>query len=217
MKGKILIALIFIGVISCLSLYKDTTMPKIENFEIKQFETNKNEIKIGIISDTHIPDRVKVLPKEIKDAFKDVDLIIHAGDFTNLETLNELEKIAPVFAVEGNTDRSEIKDKLPEGLILEIFNFKIGISHSSTHFWLLSHLDFLNKLAEKLAKKENFDIFIFGHTHLSFLKELDGNNKKILLMNSGSPTTPFLSNRNSIGLLKITKDSFNGEIIPIKQ
>jgi len=35
---------------------------------------------LGLISDTHIPQVTPHLPPEIKDIFKDVDLILHAGD-----------------------------------------------------------------------------------------------------------------------------------------
>jgi len=212
----ILIPIIIIGIISGLSIYKTTTMPKIENFETQEFKTEKSEILIGVISDTHIPTRAKNLPAEIKDIFKNVDLIIHAGDFVNFETKKELEKIAPVIAVEGNMDLKEVREKLPEGIILKIYNFKIGIAHSPTSIWLVSHLDFGEKLAERLAKKENLDILVFGHTHRPHLEEFNFEGRKILLINPGSPTDP-LFYQTAVGLLRITKDSFKGQIIYLKK
>jgi len=197
-------------------IYKNTKMPKIpQNFTQVEFKTEKNEVLIGIISDTHIPNRVKVLPKEIREIFKDVDLIIHSGDIENLETLKELEKIAPVFAVEGNMDLPEVRKELPEGILLKIYEWKIGIIHSPFPFWLGSHFNQIQeKVAEKLAKKEGFDVLIFGHTHQSFLKELNHGGKKFLLINPGSPTVPPpFSQKTSIAILKIKKDSFKGEII----
>ena len=38
---------------------------------------------IGLISDTHIPDRARIIPQNVIDAFEEVDLIIHAGDLTS--------------------------------------------------------------------------------------------------------------------------------------
>lgn len=208
-------------------------MPNIpEDFEIRQPFINNiggedNEVLIGIISDTHIPSRAKVLPKKIRDIFKGVDLIIHAGDIENFKTLRELEKIAPVFAVEGNTDFVEVKEKLPEGLLLKIYDWKIGIVHSPFPFWLGSHFNWIQeKVAKELVKKQNLDILIFGHTHRTLLKELNykpvaslpvivsqlSEGKKILLINPGSPTVPLFS-KASVCLLRITKDSFKGEII----
>ncbi|MBZ9578486.1 metallophosphoesterase [Patescibacteria group bacterium] len=199
-------------------------MPKIpENFEIQQFETEKGEFLIGIISDTHVPSRAKILPEEIKEIFKGVDLIIHAGDIEHLETLRELEKVpavptqVPIFAVEGNTDSIEVKEKLPEGLLLKIYGWKIGIVHSPFPFWLGSHFNWIQeKVAKELVKKQNLDILIFGHTHVALLKELNFEGKKILLINPGSPTVPLFS-KASICLLKITKDSFKGEIVYLEK
>ena len=194
--------------------YKQTTMPKIlENFESHQWETAKEETLIGVISDTHIPGRAKTLPKEIREIFKGVDLIIHSGDIENLETLKELEKITQVFAVEGNMDPKETKEKLPERISVKIFNFKIGIVHSLFPFWLGSHFNWLQeKVAKKLAQNQDFDILIFGHTHRPFLKELNFEGKKVLLINPGSPTAPFFS-QPSVAILKINPQNFEAKII----
>ena len=51
-------------------------------------------MKIGVLSDTHIPGACASLPAEIVAAFKDVDLILHAGDLVEMKVLKELRKIA---------------------------------------------------------------------------------------------------------------------------
>ena len=196
---------------------KQNKMPKIpQNFQLQNFQIEKKEVLIGIISDTHIPSRAKELPKEIFEVFKNSDLIIHSGDIENLETLKELEKIAPLIAVEGNMDQKETKEKLPEGVSLQIYNWKIGILHSPFPFWLGSHFNFIQeKMAQRLAEKENFDILIFGHTHRPFLKELDLKGKKFLLINPGSATIPFFT-QPSVAILKINQQNFEAEIINLK-
>jgi hypothetical protein len=193
---------------------KQNQMPEIpQNFQAQEFQTEKKEIQIGIISDTHIPSRVKALPEEIFEIFKGVDLIIHSGDIENLETLKELEKIAKVIAVEGNMDQKETKEKLPEGIAIKIYNWKISIIHSPFSFWLGSHFNFVQEMeAKRLAEKENFDILIFGHTHQPFLKELNLGTKKILLINPGSPTVPFFT-QPSVSILKINQQNFEAKII----
>ena len=218
MRKKILIPIIIIiGIIFSLSLYKDSNMPEIpQNFPRIQFETEKKEVLIGVISDTHIPGRGKSLPKEIFEIFKNVDLIIHSGDIENLETLKELEKIAPIFAVEGNMDQKETKEKLPERISVKIFNFKIGVVHSSPSFWLGSYLNLSQqKAAKKLAKRENLDILIHGHTHRAYLEEFNLEGKKILLINPGSPTSPFFS-QPSVAILKISPQNFEAKIVYLK-
>ena len=58
---------------------------------------------IGVISDTH-----GLLRPEAVKALKGVELIIHAGDIGDPKILRALERIAPVHAVRGNTDRARL-------------------------------------------------------------------------------------------------------------
>ena len=55
---------------------------------------------IGLISDTH-----GLLRPEAVRALAGVSHIIHAGDIGEPEILDELRKIAPVYAVRGNNDK----------------------------------------------------------------------------------------------------------------
>ncbi|MFC2006747.1 hypothetical protein ACFLUQ_01105 [Chloroflexota bacterium] len=48
------------------------------------------------------------LPAQIKDIFRGIDLILHAGDIYTLPVLNELELAAPIIAAEGNYNPSEV-------------------------------------------------------------------------------------------------------------
>src|SRR5256712_13153692 len=61
-------------------------------------------MKIGLISDTHIPEAMPELPGQVRAVFSGVDLILHAGDLHCLEVLDWLEEIAPVLACRGNGD-----------------------------------------------------------------------------------------------------------------
>ncbi len=217
-RNKFFLILIFLSlIVGGFLTYKNDTMPKIEEpLPVEEFQTSKEEVLIGVISDTHIPTRTKILPKEIEKIFKNVDLILHAGDMENLETLEELKKIAPVMAVEGNMDFPETKTKLPPAISLRIYNWKIGLIHSPISSWPDSHFNWRQeKTAKELAEKEGFDIVIFGHTHRIDLTELKIEGKKALLINPGSPTFPLLA-KPSVGLLRISRDSFQGEIIYLK-
>jgi len=198
-------------------VYKQNQMPEISgNFQVQEFKTRENEILIGIISDTHIPSRAESLPTEIFEIFKNVNLIIHSGDIDNLETIKKLESIAPVFAIKGNMDQKEIKEKLPESILLKIYSWKIGVIHSPFSFWLGSHSNFIQeKVAQKLAKKENLDILIFGHTHQPYLKEFNFQEKRFLLINPGSATTPFFT-QPSVAVLKINPQNFEAQIVYLK-
>src|SRR5437879_13803523 len=61
-------------------------------------------MRIGIISDTHIPEACEHLPAPVFEVFKGVDLVMHAGDVYVNRVLDELAEIAPVIAALGNGD-----------------------------------------------------------------------------------------------------------------
>ncbi len=61
-------------------------------------------MRIGLISDTHIPSAGRDLWPQVYDALRGVDLIMHAGDLYDLAVLDWLEALAPVIAVSGNGD-----------------------------------------------------------------------------------------------------------------
>jgi uncharacterized protein len=83
---------------------------------------------IGVLSDTHIPDRTDELPGQILDLFRGVDLILHAGDISIPAILDQLRVIAPVVAVKGNRDQAALP-LLPERTIVSAGPWRIGLIH----------------------------------------------------------------------------------------
>jgi uncharacterized protein len=178
-----------------LTTLPQTKLPKTEPAKI-----------IGVISDTHIPTRTTALPKTIAEAFQNVDYIIHAGDLTELTVIDELEQIAPVLAVQGNMDTGTAKEFLPKTNQLKIMNWTIGVTHDPAAAYGTSNL-------REIAKQNNLDVIIFGHTHTAGIKWED----KKLYLNPGSPTDPqppFLS-KPTVAILKITKEAIIPEIIDL--
>jgi len=165
------------------------------NFEVKK--------TIGLISDTHVPKRAACIPKKVLEVFASVDYIIHAGDLVELSVIDELEQVAPVLAVHGNMDSPEVNNILPELNSLKIFDWKIGVLHDPNALLGSDKMIYL-------AKENNFNVFVYGHTHASRIKW----ESEILCINPGSPTDPAsILNKPSVGLLKITKDRITPEII----
>ncbi len=153
----------------------------------------KNITRVGVISDTHIPTHSPSLPRPLLDGLKTVDLILHAGDFITLNTLRELEKIAPVYAVSGNMDGYEIKRTLPAKREIKISRFKIGIIHGYGRS---------SDLPLRMRKEfEGVDVIVFGHSHKPFNQIING----ILMFNPGSPTDKIFTNTNSFGILELNK------------
>ena len=67
---------------------------------------------IGLISDTHMPQRWPSMPTAVSQIFADVSMILHAGDVGELWVLDELSEIAPVIAVHGNDDTADAQREL---------------------------------------------------------------------------------------------------------
>jgi len=162
-------------------------------------------MKIGIIADTHIPEKTKTIPAKVLKAFKEVDMIIHAGDLVNLDVLKQLKDTCPqVKAVYGNMDSWEVKNILAEKEIIRINNFKIGIIHGQ------GSPDQLIEYTSRVFQADNPDVIIFGHSH-SALNLRKGN---ILYFNPGSPTDKIFALYNSYGIITIG-DKIDGKIIKI--
>ncbi len=156
---------------------------------------------IGLISDTHIPDRARVLPQNVIDAFSDVELIIHAGDLTSMSVIEELERIAPVMAVQGNMDRASGLD-LPKAKVIEAEGLRIGVIHGEVY----PRADSDQLLY--LAKELDVDILVSGHSHQPKIEQKEGK----LLLNPGSPIVPRLADR-TVMLLEINNKEVDVEIV----
>ena len=158
---------------------------------------------IGLISDTHIPDRARVLPQKVLEAFSDVELILHAGDLTSPRVIEELETLAPVMAIQGNMDRANGL-RLPRARIVEVDGLKIGLIHGEVY--PRGDSDQLLYLAKEL----DADILVSGHSHQPKIEQKDG----VLLLNPGSPIVPRLADR-TVMILEIKNREVDVEIIKI--
>lgn len=158
---------------------------------------------IGLISDTHIPDRARILPQNVIDAFSDVDLILHAGDLTSPKVIDELEEIAPVMAVQGNMDRAN-GINLPKAKVIEAEDLRIGLVHGEVY----PRADSQQLLY--LARELNVDILVSGHSHQPKIEQSEG----ILLLNPGSPIVPRLADR-TVMLLEINNREVDVELVKV--
>lgn len=151
-------------------------------------------MKIGVISDTHAR-TIEGIPLSILKALETVDLIVHAGDFTQKAVLDGLQAIGQVKAVYGNMDSQELKRILPERDMFETSGKRIGIIHGSGTPW---------GIAERIRKQfSGVDIIVFGHSHEPYNNYIQG----VLLFNPGQV-------KNSFGLLTID-DRIIADIIPL--
>ncbi|MBS3983799.1 MAG: metallophosphoesterase [Dethiobacter sp.] len=153
-------------------------------------------MRIGVISDTHIPARSRQLPPELFTLFAGVELILHAGDVAEEYVLNELAAIAPVEAVAGNMDSRALHNRLGRKRILELAGYRIGLTHGDE-----GGTD-KQKTPQRVLqsfKEDRVDCIIFGHSHQPYHETIHG----ILLFNPGSPTDRRCEPRHSCGLLSL--------------
>ena len=151
-------------------------------------------MRIVVLADTHIH-MLEHLPKKLIDALSTVGLIIHAGDFTDVQVLKELKQLRGVKAVQGNMDSMELKTVLPVKEIVEIGNKRIGVTHGSGSPWGIEDR------VRKMFESDRIDIIVYGHSHRSQNKVTND----ILLFNPGKAT-------DSFGILTIDGEA-KGEII----
>jgi len=132
-------------------------------------------ITLGVIADTHIPDRAQSLPPGLLDALKTegVDRILHAGDASHWKVIQALEAVAPVTIIQGNRDWF-FGMRTPKHITMVVNGVQITLAHG--------HRSMRHYLADKWAYlREGYrftryydllsidfpdsDLVIFGHTH----------------------------------------------------
>jgi uncharacterized protein len=151
-------------------------------------------MRVGVLSDTHVPAIVPTLPPAIYEIFKNVDLILHAGDIVEMSILEELRAIAPVEAVAGNMDDAEIHLKLPSKKVLTLGNYSIGLIHGKYK------IDIQREMIRK--DFDDVDLIVYGHSHTPFWGKIDG----VYYLNPGSPTDKRHAPYNSVAVLEIGED-----------
>lgn len=182
-----------------------------------------NEMVIGIVADTHVPDRLENLHPGLCAGFRSAGVaqILHAGDVCNQAVLDELSETAPVMAVQGNRDLLLNGNLLPKTQLFEVFGKKIGLLHGHGNMWLyvvekfnfLLHgyqLSYYRKLAIKTFP--DADVFVYGHTHKPE-NERFGNR---LIFNPGSAGMGGWGYVPSYGIIRIAEDgTMRSEIIEL--
>ena len=158
-------------------------------------------IRVGVISDTHIPYRAKAIPPIVFELFQGVAMILHAGDLVCDDVIVELEAIAPVYAVHGNVDPPELVRKLPKKREIHVGGVRIGLIHGDGPGGSTPE--------RALAAFPGVDCVVFGHSHVPMCQRSGAT----LLFNPGSATDKRWEAQHSVGLLTVAQGAVTGEII----
>jgi putative phosphoesterase len=158
--------------------------------------TDETRYVIGLISDTH-----GLLRADVHRALAGVQLILHAGDVGGDEILDELELIAPVEAVYGNTDAPG-QSRLAPAIDREIGGVRIHVSHGH-EAGSPSPLRLVNRYAA--------DVIVYGHTHRQLVTRVDGT----LVVNPGAAGPRRFDIVPSVARLTIENGAADVEIVAL--
>jgi len=158
---------------------------------------------IVVMSDTHVR-TMEELPPKLLAAVRQADYVIHLGDFTSLNLLNEFRRLGNFSGILGNHDEPDLHKELKRIDEIEIGGKKLGLIHG-----------LINPIASRMRMRRSFhnnghriNAILYGHTHLPTIKF----EKDLLYFNPGSVAGKFPASVKSFGLLTID-GTINGKIV----
>ncbi|GAA1581852.1 YfcE family phosphodiesterase [Kribbella sancticallisti] len=135
-------------------------------------------MRLVLISDTHLPVRAKRLPAVLWEEIEAADVVIHAGDWVNVELLDELtERSARLIGCWGNNDGPLLRARLPEVARASLDGLSVAVVHETG----------AAKGRELRCEKAypDVDLLVFGHSHIPWDTTTP---RGLRLLNPGSPT-----------------------------
>ena len=154
-------------------------------------------MKIGVISDTH-----NLLDSKIPRLFAGVEHILHGGDIGMPWLILELEKIAPVTAVLGNTDDGALQFKETE--LVELAGRKFLLHH------IVNPMAPSDTVQSRLHRARP-DVVVFGHTHKPFCQSIGGT----LFFNPGYAGPSRFGLPRSVAILHCNEGAITPEYLPL--
>lgn len=173
-------------------------------------------MKIGVLADTH-----GYFDLRLGEVLKGVGAILHAGDVGSREVLDELEKIAPLYAVRGNIDPEALC--LPPSLSREFEDIRVEVFHqlsvpqAELEEW--SDGSMLGKMHPE--RRDRFlssfagqtRVVVFGHSHKPLLLTLGHK----LFFNPGSAGQQRFSLPRCCGLLEMFPRGVRGTVLSLER
>ncbi len=174
-------------------------------------------MRIGLVTDTHVPWEEKELPREVLKAFEGVDLILHGGDIYSHVVLDDLETIAPVLAALGDDDYPDEDPRVQESHVMTLDGHRVWLVHEGPYFpieekWL--DLWWQNRISKDDPNYGKPDIIVCGHAHAVMVERSGG----VLYVNSGSPTIlHYKKGLGTVGILELSPGQADVQIIQLKK
>jgi putative phosphoesterase len=160
-------------------------------------------VLIAAIADTHLPRGRRRIPDACIEQLGQADLILHAGDISTPEALEQIEAIGPpVKAVHGNVDSAELQQRLPEAL-------EIGTPDGARIAMLHDAGPRARRLERMRIRFPEADAVVFGHSHIPLHETRDG----FQIFNPGSPTDRRRQPHHTMGLARTADGRVDFELL----
>ena len=137
-------------------------------------------MKVLILGDTHAQDDIFL---RILAAEKDIDAILHTGDFEGSEIVYRELSDAPFYYIAGNND---FFTDAPYERVVELESCLVFMTHGHRY-----HLEKGYSEVCREALRRKAVIAVFGHSHEPVAEYMKG----VLLLNPGSTSWPRQENR----------------------
>ena len=155
-------------------------------------------MRVGLISDTH-----GLVRPSVHRALAGVELILHAGDVGDDAILDELETIAPVLAVYGNTDAPD-RLRLAAAIDRHLGGLSVHVSHGH---------EVGSPTPERLVERYPADVVVYGHTHRQLVTRVGAQ----LVVNPGAAGARRFKLVPSVGILRIGEGHAEVELVPLDE
>ncbi len=159
-------------------------------------------MRLLLLSDTHVPTRARELPTEVWAAVDAADLVVHAGDWIDVPTLDALEgRARRLVGVHGNNDGPQLRARLPEVAYADVAGVQLAVVHDSGP---------ARGREERCTQAfPDADVLVFGHSHIPWDTTAAGG---LRLLNPGSPT----DRRRQPACTYLTATALDGRIFDVR-
>ena len=139
--------------------------------------TQPDGIRLLLLADTHLPRRARDLPDAVWAEVERADVVVHAGDWVEVDLLDRLESRArAVLGCWGNNDGPALRARLPEVARATLGGVRVAVVHETGG---------KERRGERMRSTyPDVDLLVFGHSHIPWDTAYSG----LRLLNPGSPT-----------------------------
>jgi uncharacterized protein len=135
-------------------------------------------MRLLLLADTHVPRRARDLPAQVWAEVDAADVVVHAGDWVDVELLDAIEQRADrLVGVYGNNDGADLRARLSEVASVDLGGVRLAVVHETG-----GREGRERRCAQRFPEA---DVLVFGHSHIPWDTTATGG---LRLLNPGSPT-----------------------------